>query len=67
MKNDKESWDSFWKQATEIGNKYDGCPYLFKMFDLISFMIEDRMRREAGIPTPEWTPAPPVQQDMGLF
>jgi hypothetical protein len=39
------------------------------MFDLVSLMIEDRMKAEAGVveKKKEETPPPPIQQDMGLF
>ena len=69
MPNTREAWDSFWKQATEVGKKYEGCPYLVKMFDLVSLMIEDRMKAEVGVveKKKEETPPPPIQQDMGLF
>ena len=69
MENNKDSWDSFWQQATEIGEKYKGCPYLIQMFDVVSSMISDRMKRESGQADekkPE-TSAPEIQQQMGLF
>ena len=69
MKNDKESWDSFWQQAEQITEKYGKSKYLFKMFDLVSFMIDQRMITENDIRSekPVETPPPPIQQEMGLF
>lgn len=69
MPNTREAWDSFWKQAGAVGEKYKGCPYLAKMFDIVILMIEDRMKAEAGVveQKKEETPPPPIQQDMGLF
>jgi len=69
MENNKESWDSFWQQAGEITEKYGQSKYLFKMFDLVSFMIDQRMiaERDVRAEKPSEIPPPPVQQDMGLF
>ena len=68
MPNTAEAWDSFWKQTAEISLKYEGCPYLVKMFDVVCTIIEDRMKRETGeTELKTYTPPPPIQQEMGLF
>lgn len=66
MPNTQEAWDSFWKQAMQIQSKYENeCPYLFKMFDVVTTIIESRMRQEESDKYNE-THNTPIE-DMNLF
>lgn len=62
MPNTQDAWDSFWKQAMEINLKYENCPYLFKMIDMVTTIIEDRMHMEQKPPE-----RPCSLEDMNLF
>ena len=47
MPNTQEAWDSFWQQAMQIQSKYENeFLYLFKMFDVVSTIIESRIKKE---------------------
>ena len=43
--NTEEAWGKFWEEARQIDEKYHGCPYLPKAFDLVTAMIEARIIR----------------------
>lgn len=62
MENSEKSWDSFWSQAMQLQRKYEGCPYMFKALDLVSSMIDARMKAERA---PDLHPC--TLEDMNLF
>ena len=64
MQNDMESWNRFWKQATEIWNKYGSTQILLKLIDTVALMIEDRMKKESIEPN---DPRPTAWENMTLF
>jgi len=50
MANTEESWGSFWEQAGAVIKKYPQCPYIMKMIDVVTTIIEDRMLTENVTP-----------------
>ena len=71
LPNTEEAWGKFWEEARQIDEKYHGCPYLPKAFDLVTAMSEARIKAEERQETyrkaDEKYPAPEIQQSMGLF
>lgn len=59
MPNTEEAWGSFWEQAGAVIKKYSQCPYIMKMIDVVTTIIEDRMLTE--------NVTPPTVEEEDLF